>query len=188
LPESLAQLRTTARTSAKKQAQNPQGSIRDMLKEYIRTGSADYFYDTLAEADAAENLLLWVDWREHDSDIVERCEIILHTGDLSAEVAYWEDKYTGNINAAEIHITYKGETHKIAYPNKNADRDTTITALNDILQPDYEIRFCKDSDGGDALAFLPLSVSEWTELESEFGTEKINALFAKISKGAKLFG
>ncbi|WP_228277599.1 hypothetical protein [Acinetobacter dispersus] len=47
----------------------------------------------------------------------------------------------------------------IPYQGEGADRDTTLKALNQILQPDYEIRFCMASDGSDTLAFLPLPSS-----------------------------
>ncbi|WP_262463682.1 hypothetical protein [Acinetobacter dispersus] len=41
----------------------------------------------------------------------------------------------------------------IPYQGEGADRDTTLKALNKILQPDYEIRFCLASVGSDTLEF-----------------------------------
>jgi hypothetical protein len=152
------------------------------LKAYMNDDeSGDYFYDRLSDA----GLLLWVDWRDDDGDIAKACERLLRTGDLSAEVIY---PNPSEASAAEIDITYKGERRKTVYAGKTADRDTTIVALNEALQPDYEIRFCLDSNGNDTLAFLPLSASQWAELESEFGAENVGKRFSKISKGIKLFG
>ncbi len=46
-------------------------------------------------------------------------------------------------------IQYKDQT----FTEKIIDRDPTLIFLNRVIQPDYEIRFCKGSDGSDTLAF-----------------------------------
>jgi hypothetical protein len=38
-----------------------------------------------------------------------------------------------------------------------------------------------------SLAFLPLSADNWRELENEFGNDRLDIFFAKISKGTKMF-
>jgi hypothetical protein len=151
------------------------------LKAYMDE-KEDYFYDRLPEAD----LLLWVDWRDDDGDIVKECERLLRTGDLSAKVIY-PNPAVQDGSAAEINIFCKGEHRKTIYPGAAADRDTTLFALNEALQPDYEIRFCLDSFWSDTLAFAPLSDSQWAELESEFGAEKVGKRFSKMRKDRKLF-
>ena len=67
------------------------------------------------------------------------------------------------------------------------DRDTTIITLNEVLSPDYEIRFCIDSDGSDTLAFLPLSAKQWADLEAGVGRRKINNRFREIKRGITMF-
>lgn len=47
------------------------------------------------------------------------------------------------------------------------DRHITICLLNEALAPDYEVRFCIDSNGSDKLAFLPLPTSTWQEMEKD---------------------
>jgi hypothetical protein len=142
----------------------------DNLKKYIETES----FDELVSLDRQH--IFWVDWREEDDAIVEYCEKCLNTGSLQAEMTYSGDDVF-------LTIQYKDQTFK----EKVIDRDPTLIFLNTVLQPDYEIRFCKDSDGSDTLAFLPLSKEEWTELESIHGKEKLDNLFEIIDQDTQMF-
>ncbi|SDJ11359.1 hypothetical protein [Chryseobacterium jejuense] len=142
----------------------------DTLKKYIETESFE-------ELNALNNQhIFWVDWREEDDAIVEYCEKCLHTDALKAEMNYSGDDIF-------LTITYKDQTFK----EKVIDRDPTLIFLNRVLQPDYEIRFCKGSDGSDTLAFLPLSKAEWVELESIHGKEKLDRLFEIIHQETQMF-
>ncbi|MCH7383659.1 hypothetical protein MMP71_07310 [Acinetobacter dispersus] len=75
----------------------------------------------------------------------------------------------------------------IPYQGEGADRDTTLKALNQILQPDYEIRFCMASDGSDTLAFLPLPSSLWQQLDQKY-TNRIYQLFRTFEQDSTFFG
>jgi len=148
--------------------------IREYLKEEISFEDAFYnAYDTI----------MWVDWREEDDAIIRYCEDIIKTGYLSATYQDVDNEIGFNII-----INYKEQEYPIPYKGKEADRDTTIITLNEVLRPEYEIRFCEDSAGSDTLAFLPLKAVQWAELEKEFGTNKIEELFCKISTDSKFFG
>ncbi|BAP32491.1 uncharacterized protein CHSO_3454 [Chryseobacterium sp. StRB126] len=142
----------------------------DTLKKYIETESFE-------ELNALNNQhIFWVDWREEDDAIVEYCEKCLQTDALKAEMAYsGEDIF--------LTIQYKDQTFR----EKVIDRDPTLIFLNRVLQPDYEIRFCKGSDGSDTLAFLPLSKEEWEELERNHGKEKLDRLFEVIHQDTQMF-
>jgi len=140
------------------------------------------FEDFLYE-EFPEEFLMWVDWREEDDAIIRYCENILQTKALSAKSVSSNDDPLG----FELIITYKGMNHKVMYPGEDADRDTTIITLNEVLAPDYEIRFFVVSGGGDTLAFLPLSAQQWAELEETFGDEQLERHFAKIHSGLKMF-
>ncbi|WP_347216197.1 hypothetical protein [Chryseobacterium sp.] len=142
----------------------------DTLQKYIETES----FEDLSILN--NQLVFWVDWREEDDAIVEYCEKCLHTGVLHAELVY---------SGEEIFLTikYKDQT----FTEKVIDRDPTLIFLNRVLLPDYEIRFCKGSDGSDTLAFLPLSKSEWAELESIHGKEKLDRLFEVIHQDTQMF-
>lgn len=142
----------------------------DTLKKYIETESFE-------ELSALKSqMIFWVDWREEDDVIVEYCEKCLNTGTLHAEMGYSGDELLLTIN-------YKDQ----AFTEKVIDRDPTLIFLNRILQPDYEIRFCKGSDGSDTLAFLPLSKAEWAELENIHGKEKLERLFETINENTQMF-
>lgn len=142
----------------------------DVLKKYIES-------ESLEELSALNSqLIFWGDWREEDDAIVEYCEKCLNIGMLYTEMVYsGEDIF--------LTINYKGNV----FTEKIIDRDPTLIFLNRILQPDYEIRFCKGSDGSDTLAFLPLSKSEWLELENIHGKEKVNSLFEVINEDTQMF-
>ncbi|WP_336959159.1 hypothetical protein [Chryseobacterium contaminans] len=142
----------------------------DTLQKYIETES----FEDLSSLN--NQLIFWVDWREEDDAIVEYCEKCLNTGVLQAEMTYHGDDLF-------LTIKYKDQT----FTEKIIDRDPTLIFLNRILQPDYEIRFCKGSDGSDTLAFLPLSKAEWVELENIHGREKLERLFESINQGTQMF-
>jgi hypothetical protein len=150
------------------------------IRLYMENGTSDFFYSELMED---EDSLLWIDHRDYDEDIINGMESFLKTGYLKGEMIDETDDCTG----FEIIIHYKGEKHKIEYKGEGSDRDTTVIALNEVLKPDYEIRLFKDSLGSDTLAFLPLPVKHWIELEKEFGQNKVDLLFMKISKEIKMF-
>jgi len=128
-----------------------------------------------------DDTVFWVDWRGEDELIVEDCESILQTGALSADVE--------NIDTApgwEMYINCKDKRVKVPLVEDTQDRHITLCSLNQILNPDYEVRFCADTDGSDTLAFLPLASSVWAELEAEFG-ESVQKRFHKIQAEERLF-
>lgn len=151
-----------------------------LIREYLQNGTDDFFTEAF---EGAYGILMVVDWREEDDAIIQYCEDILKTGHLSAEF-----KDADNIRGFNIIIHYNGKEHNIPYTGKGVDRDTTVITLNEVIQPDYEIRLCIASKGSDTLEFLPLTAAQWAELEEEFGAEKVTQLFEKITKGVPLFG
>ncbi|ENW92597.1 hypothetical protein [Acinetobacter dispersus] len=75
----------------------------------------------------------------------------------------------------------------IPYQGEGADRDTTLKALNQILQPDYEIRFCVASDGADTLEFIPLPKSLWQNLDQKY-LHNIDQFFRRFEPDSTFFG
>jgi hypothetical protein len=80
----------------------------------------------------------------------------------------------------EIYVRYKDKRIKVPLTVSPADRHITICSLNEALAPDYEVRFCINSNGSDTLAFLPLPTSTWAELEEGYG-ERVGQRFYKIA-------
>lgn len=73
---------------------------------------------------------------------------------------------------AIIWIDWRENDEDIIPYEEKMDRDNTIKYLNEYIKPIYEIRFCMESLGNDALAFCLLEENLWNELEKEFGLEK----------------
>lgn len=125
--------------------------------------------------------VFWVDWREEDDAIVADCETVLHTGSLFAELTPTEAD-----PGFEIHIGYIGKRTRVPLRGGPEDRHITLHTLNQALSPDYEIRVCVDSLGGDTLAFVPLSTADWSTLESTYGA-RVAKHFRKIEAKPNLF-
>jgi len=125
--------------------------------------------------------VFWVDWREDETDIVSYCESVLETGNLEAE---WEDVNTPR--GVDLVIHYKGKTARPKLVEDAADRHLALCALNEILAPEFEIRFCIDSKGGDTLAFLALPASLWRDLEEGYG-DAVPRHFYRFSEKPNLF-
>ena len=149
------------------------------IENYIQNSDAELFYDVF---DERYDVVMIVDWREEDEEIVNYCEQILETGNLSTVL---ED--ADNQQGFTLTIHYAEKSLLIPYQGAGADRDTTLLALNEILQPEYEIRFCKATAGSDTLAFIPLPKQLWKELEDKYPIN-IEKLFERFAVNAVFFG
>jgi len=125
--------------------------------------------------------VFWVDWREEDESIANYCEGILQTGSLKAELI---DVDTDE--GFELHLYYNSRDIKVPLTFSPQDRHITLCSLNEVLQPDFEVRFVTASNGSDTLAFVPLPVSTWQELEEGYG-DRIQKHFYRISPKPNLF-
>jgi hypothetical protein len=152
----------------------------EFLKTYLEAADEDFFYDNFYED--IDHITMWVDWREEDDNIIHYCENIIQSEQLSVATTDAE-----NERGFETTITYKGHETIIPYKGLGADRDTTIQTLNAVIGPDYEIRLFKESLGNDTLAFLPLSNSQWTELDKKY-PQQVEARFLRITNQTELFG
>jgi hypothetical protein len=134
--------------------------------------------DALLEDDQT---VFWVDWREDDSDIVGYCEGVLQTGSLTAELVEVDTPI-----GCDLFISYGGQRIRVPFINGPEDRHITLCALNQALAPDFEVRFCIDSNGSDTLAFLPLPVAKWAELEQRHGAA-VSRHFYRFADRPNLF-
>lgn len=119
------------------------------------------FYDVLAEE---RKIVHWIDWGDNDEWIIEDVAKYLHIDDLKFEIVK-ADNYYGY----DLFILYQGKKVKIVFEGDGILRDITLRTLNQVIKPNYEIRFCIDSLGGDTLAFIPLTQNEVTILAEKFG-------------------
>lgn len=158
--------------------------LDQFIAKLLKTSNHDEAVEILVDDGGnhgAEQFIFWVDWREEDDSIIEACESVLQTEELSGELedADHDDGY-------DIYIEYKGKRKKVPLSYSPEDRHITICALNKVLQPKYEVRFCIDSHGADTLAFLPLSSAGWKHLEKQHG-ELIDRHFYKIQEKPNLY-
>jgi len=148
-------------------------SNRDLIEEVLQSGDEEAVQSLLEDDDT----VFWVDWREADDEIVEDCESILQTGSLSPEVV--------NVNTAdgwELYINYKGRRQKVPLVYGPEDRHITLVALNRMLSPDFEVRFCIASNGSDTLAFLPLASKDWAQFERRYGSAVAESFYKMAAK------
>lgn len=164
----------------KGQKANKKNKIK-FLEEYLLTKDPDFFADNFCDDDAIYDIVMWIDWREEDENIIEYCVDILQTDQLSVETLD-----ANNIRGFETIITYKNQEITIPYKCEGADRDTTIRTLNQIIKSDFEIRLCKESYGSDTLCFLPLTNKQWFQLEEKYKTQ-VAKKFKKITNKTILF-
>jgi len=125
--------------------------------------------------------VFWVDWREGEADIVRYCETVLRTGSLTAEQVR-----TATPPGTDLFISYSGKRIRAPLINGPEDRHIALCALNQVLAPDYEVRFCVPSNGSDTLAFLPLPSAKWAELEQRYGAA-VSRLFYRFAERPNLF-
>lgn len=140
-----------------------------------------------SDASAQEELwdddetLFWVDWREEDENIPRYCEELIETGNLSGTV-YDIDEEPG----FAMDILYRGVSTRVPLIEGPEDRHITLVTLNNVLKPDYELRYYIPSHGSDGAAIVPLPMRVWEELEAEFGP-KVAKLFYRIAEKPNLF-
>ncbi len=149
----------------------------DLITAVLESPSEDNI-SALFDDDAT---VFWVDWREEEASIVEYCESVLETGSLSAE-----EVPSDTPRGADLFISHGGKRLRAPLIAGDEDRHLALCALNQVLAPDYEIRFCIDSHGSDTLAFLPLPSTKWTELEQRYG-EAVSRHFYRFSERPNLF-
>ena len=110
-----------------------------------------------------------VDWREEDSEIVALCAGCPGVNSLHAE---W--------HGDELAIIYNNSETRVPLAHNEGDRDLTIRTLNDVLQPDCEIRYLVCSHGNDSAGFVVLPAADWRSLDSEL-SQSVNENFIKLN-------
>lgn len=129
------------------------------------------------------DLIFWVNHHEADDQIVDYCENILNTGKLSAELFSYDHNEKSQLNIMYQHKTLSINFEAFSLQNK----DQTLTHLNHILSPDYEIRLVAESLGGDALAFFPQTQKFWQHLDHQHTAEIVHKFFIPIELNMAIF-
>ncbi len=151
--------------------------IPNSVETLLRNPSDDHVTALLAD----ESAVFAVDGRDEDDAIVDYCESVLGTGALAAAVVD-SDADPG----FAMYILYAGKRTRVALVAGLEDRHHTLYTLNQALAPDYEVRVCVASHGGDTLVFLPLAAEDWTALETSYGA-RVAEHFRRIDEKPNLF-
>lgn len=158
------------------------GCFTVFLKEDDGMRDITFIQDYLTDTDYQkfEEHVVWIDWREDNADIVHYSEKRLNTGKLTYEYV------VDNVRGVDLYIIY-GDKKSHVLMEDDDSCDPTIIALNEILQPDYEIRMWMESRGSDTLGFVFLTPAEWSALEQQFGLENVKEYFMSITPDTKIF-
>lgn len=124
------------------------------VETLIRLGNEKQIDDAYFEGTCPD--FFNVDWREYDDEIVKLCESVIKTGKLSA-----------SMHGSTLTIKYGDKQSQLELPESTGARHDTICALNDILNPDYEVRYFLGSHGSDVIGLCVLQKSLWQQLEKE---------------------
>ena len=149
----------------------------------------------------------WVRWSDDDDQIPGACEAVLKTGQLFAE---WVDD--------RLHIAWRGHRAPVPLKESVAtrlidsflvgaitpmlpaglgnilpwftreNRNITLRTLNQLLQPEFEIRLVVDPVQGSDVAYLPLHRADWQALEQQYGLEFLTSVFAPLPFVASMSG
>jgi hypothetical protein len=169
LPESLGRP-----VNPPKQFEPTGNALRD-IQTYLEDGSVLVFHELFEDYDP----VIWTDWREEDDNIVRMVANVLGLNDLGARF---------DNDSCELLIIRRGVEHRIRYPDEGvADRDTTIIALNELLQPEHELQLCTASQGSDALVLMALSAADWAVIQSEY-PQACAEHFMAITEKVEIFG
>lgn len=130
-----------------------------------------------------ENVLIWIDWREAEEDLIDYFNEQLPMSDrIDCEIIEI-DKPRG----VDITLSLKEKKLTIPFADDVTDRDSAIRAMQEMIAPHYQIRWFIESLGGDTLAFVLLPTAQWNELERQFGERKVHYYFHVIAKDSTMF-
>ncbi|OBR66513.1 hypothetical protein A7K91_03445 [Paenibacillus oryzae] len=127
--------------------------------------------------------LIWIDWREEEGDIIQ------YFNDQLPESHQIKCEITDIDKPRGVDIVLSSGDRKLTIPfaDDRTDRDSAIRAMQEMIAPQYQIRWFMSSLGSDTLAFLLLSTEQWVELEKQFEKEKLEFYFQPITSESVIF-
>lgn len=138
---------------------------------------------TLEEIYDQSDLLIWIDWREAEEDLIDYFNEQLPEPDrIDCEIVEI-DKPRG----VDIVLSSQEKKMTIPFADDVTDRDSAIRAMQEMLSPQYQIRWFMESLGNDTLAFALLPAVQWEELVQQFGKYKVDYYFQPITNTSVMF-
>ncbi|KAA8784354.1 glutathione reductase [Paenibacillus amylolyticus] len=127
--------------------------------------------------------LIWIDWREDEGDVIHYFNDQLPEPHQIQCKIIQIDKPRG----VDIVLSSDERTLTIPFADDRTDRDSAVRAMEEMIAPQYQIRWFMESLGSDTLAFLLLSTEQWGELENQFGKEKLEFHFQPVTSESAMF-
>jgi len=87
----------------------------------------------------------------------------------------------------DIVLSSQENSMTIPFADDVTDRDSAIRAMQEMLSPQYQIRWFMESLGNDTLAFALLPVVQWKELEQQFDKRKVDYYFQPVTNTSIMF-
>lgn len=145
---------------------------------------ADFLTNLTLEKIYNQNgLLIWIDWREAEEDLIDYFNEQLSVSDqINCEIIEI-DKPRG----VDIVLSSQENSMTIPFADDVTDRDSAIRAMQEMLSPQYQIRWFMESLGNDTLAFALLPVVQWKELEQQFDKRKVDYYFQPVTNTSVMF-
>jgi hypothetical protein len=137
-----------------------------VLQHPIKSHSSAIFDDTTN--------IVWIDSREEEDAIVHRIADRIGAIPLSAEVADAE-----NDAGYEVRINYRDATKVITPDDGFGSRHATLNAIDELLSPEYQIRFVTDTNGTDTIGVVVELLCDWSRLYKLYG-QRLNQHFCPI--------
>jgi len=138
---------------------------------------------TLEEIYDQSDLLIWIDWREAEEDLIDYFNEQLPEPDrIDCEIVEI-DKLRG----VDIVLSSQEKKMTIPFADDVTDRDSAIRAMQEMLSPQYQIRWFMESLGNDTLAFALLPTVQWEELVQQFGKHKVDHYFKPVTNTSVMF-
>ncbi|AVK86915.1 glutathione reductase [Lysinibacillus sp. B2A1] len=124
-----------------------------------------------------------MDWREAEEDLIDYFNEQLPVSDqINCEIIEI-DKPRG----VDIVLSSQENSMTIPFADDVTDRDSAIRAMQEMLSPQYQIRWFMESLGNDTLAFALLPVVQWKELEQQFDKRKVDYYFQPVTNTSVMF-
>ena len=167
-----------AKTAAPKTYPKAKGSPNiKLIKQLIKTATAEAAEELMDDPETA----FWIDRREGPENIIPACEEILKTGHLAVSNPQGAGK-----NALSVFVQYKNKQKKINLGYSVNNKTKTLITLNQILAPDFEVRYWDAKIPARTKPFVVLATVDWNMLEKEFG-KKLHKHFHVINESTNMF-
>ena len=122
---------------------------------------------------------LVVDWQGSEEEIIDDLIHFLPDNSLIYEQSFLET------DTMEMIIKFLGREDTISLPFQPQNNFRILLRVWKIIQPDYNIKLFRCTDGSDTLAFLLRSSEWWTSYQKSY-PEQYSKVFRDLSKLCKL--